>query len=638
MTDTDAFVELFANLITLKVLDPRAQNADFTREILRCLLLVHRRPTIQELALIAELPAHPDGPDDNDERTWRDMISRCGGFVRIADDNGGGITSLVEWIHPEAREHLRKSNDLLSPEAIAVQHGVIALRCFHHVQATCGHQRTAAQAPEAADDEIDSDGEVEDVVAGHGVLHEEDEAGTDKAMDPRDKDAGDGKDQEMTPKAGGKRASQPSSGAANQTKAAVSAAGPPATAENNAGTADIAIADLRTRETLSYAIDYWPEHARAAPHDIVAEFDLADAFWGDAASPARAAWWRRFNARTPHRTLRRVTPLHIAVLCRFPALVERLLADATRRRDVHTPDSWGLYPLHWAARLGDRPMAEMLIEGPGAADVNRCLVFDGPPPVGMPPLWMAAVEGQLQMVRYLLEKDARVNIPDGDEGTPLYAAAAEGYVDIVKLLLEHHADARLKGGEHRVPLNAAAYFGHEDVVRLLCADPPDADAAPDKGYKYGTALGAAARKGHLSIVKFLLERGWRANDKLGRRQHTALSLAAAYGHHEVVLLLLEKSPSEAALQQAFDAAAKAGSVQIVDALMALPTISLSFDKAFIMAAAYGRDNVLQQLRGGRDVTREVLSKALYRASDNERESTVEVLACMGADPDAEGKE
>lgn len=52
--------------------------------------------------------------------------------------------------------------------------------------------------------------------------------------------------------------------------------------------------------------------------------------------------------------------------------------------------------------------------------------------LGLSPLHMAVLEGNLNAVKLLVEHGADVNRRDTDTWTPLHAACAEGHTDIVR--------------------------------------------------------------------------------------------------------------------------------------------------------------------------------------------------------------
>lgn len=98
---------------------------------------------------------------------------------------------------------------------------------------------------------------------------------------------------------------------------------------------------------------------------------------------------------------------------------------------------------------------------------------------------------------------------DDELGTPLYVVSENGRAPVVHYLLEQGADLNMVGGMHRRPLDADAFFGYTEIVYFLLQHHVKVD--PDEEYKYGSALGAAARKGHGDIVQLLLQKGWNVN-------------------------------------------------------------------------------------------------------------------------------
>jgi len=80
----------------------------------------------------------------------------------------------------------------------------------------------------------------------------------------------------------------------------------------------------------------------------------------------------------------------------------------------------------------------------------------------------------VERVKELLEKGADPNTQDEKGRTPLYWAASEGHVDVVRLLLERGVDPNTQDEFGDTPLHEAAYKGRVDVVELLLvrgADP-----------------------------------------------------------------------------------------------------------------------------------------------------------------------
>jgi ankyrin repeat protein len=84
-------------------------------------------------------------------------------------------------------------------------------------------------------------------------------------------------------------------------------------------------------------------------------------------------------------------------------------------------------------------------------------------------LQAAAWEGNLDVVKILLDKSTNINIKKGEYGSALQTAAWRGHQDIVKILLDCDADVNTTNKEYgnagRTPLSLAADKGHEAVVK-----------------------------------------------------------------------------------------------------------------------------------------------------------------------------
>ncbi len=63
--------------------------------------------------------------------------------------------------------------------------------------------------------------------------------------------------------------------------------------------------------------------------------------------------------------------------------------------------------------------------------------------------------------------DADVNTPRSNYQTPLHLAAVGGDLDIVKLLMDHNARIDALDIHQQTPLHKAAAYNHVDVVDYL---------------------------------------------------------------------------------------------------------------------------------------------------------------------------
>ena len=86
-------------------------------------------------------------------------------------------------------------------------------------------------------------------------------------------------------------------------------------------------------------------------------------------------------------------------------------------------------------------------------------------------LMMAALAGDLELCQLLIKKDADVNKPGW---TPLHYAATNGQLPVIRLLLEEHAYIDAESPNRTTPLMMAAMYGTPEAVKVLLeagADP-----------------------------------------------------------------------------------------------------------------------------------------------------------------------
>jgi ankyrin repeat protein len=142
-------------------------------------------------------------------------------------------------------------------------------------------------------------------------------------------------------------------------------------------------------------------------------------------------------------------------------------------------------------------------------------------------VWMYNVdEGYFQ---YILAKH-----PSPPNATALYYASLCGFSGVANYIIcTHGEDVNAKSGYYETPLQAASYKGHVDVVRVLL----DHGANVNTMDKKNTPLSSACRGGHLEIMGLLLEHGadvdvWYDSDDF------VLHRASDTGQAELMHLLL----------------------------------------------------------------------------------------------------
>jgi len=182
--------------------------------------------------------------------------------------------------------------------------------------------------------------------------------------------------------------------------------------------------------------------------------------------------------------------------------------------------------IHRAVRCGLVKMTDMLLRS-GICLVNE-IKRDGPTP-----LYIAAQEGHVDLIRLLLFHGADVNILCKDGYSPLYIASYVGQLEIVNLLLDNDADPNIFCIDHMSPIYMAAQEGHADIANVLALNGANVNSATS----YGVApLLVASRKGRTATVAVLLRFGAdvTASTSYGIR---SVHFAARYGNIKVLKLL-----------------------------------------------------------------------------------------------------
>lgn len=121
-------------------------------------------------------------------------------------------------------------------------------------------------------------------------------------------------------------------------------------------------------------------------------------------------------------------------------------------------------------------------------------------------LHLAAEQGNLNAVKYFVEKGGDISAQDEMGYTPLHLAAKQGNLDIIKYLVEKGADVDVYQGGwgYSTPLHLAAANGHLDTVKYLMGKGANPNAIDGDGK---TPLQRANEKGHLNIVEYFASRG-----------------------------------------------------------------------------------------------------------------------------------
>lgn len=286
---------------------------------------------------------------------------------------------------------------------------------------------------------------------------------------------------------------------------------------------------------------------------------------------------------------------------------------------------------------------------------------------GMTLLLQAALDGDLESVRILLELGANTEATDRQEQTALHLAVTRGRTEVVKTLLLSGAQIEAETSTGRTALLLAAEIGLEEIVNILLRgqgliEEPGVVGTTEhrvpqsvqthganihaKDHSHKTALNLAARSGHTGIVKLLLRDGAEVNEA-DNLSSTALLIAAEKGYTETVTTLLAAGADIEAVNIAKDralhVAARSGHTETVKTLLdggaRIEAGAADKDRPLQMAAHNGHnETVITLLAGGAQIeaNNKDSDRALHFAAYNGHTDIVNTLLESGAQIESTG--
>jgi len=195
--------------------------------------------------------------------------------------------------------------------------------------------------------------------------------------------------------------------------------------------------------------------------------------------------------------------------------------------DINTQDSDGSSPLHYAAYYGNLDLLKFLVEKGAKVDIlNR---------EGKTPLMFATLMGQTESVDILIQNKADVYIKDKNKNTLLHFAAIEGALEIAKLLMEKGVAFEAKNYTGKTPLFLAAENGNLEVVKFLHSKGASLNT---KDTFLNSALHWSITRKHQEIAKYLLDNKVDVNVQ-NYKGMSALHWCVLYGLVDEVKFLLD---------------------------------------------------------------------------------------------------
>jgi len=168
-------------------------------------------------------------------------------------------------------------------------------------------------------------------------------------------------------------------------------------------------------------------------------------------------------------------------------------SDLASGMDPNATDDQGVPLLVLAAREKSNKVAALLLANPKTN-------VEAQDRAGENALMMASLNGDLDLAKRLIAKDAQVNKKGW---TPLHYAATNGHDDVVQLLLDHSAYVDAGSPNGTTPLMMAARGNHVSTVKILLDNGADLNAKNQIGL---TALDFAQHYHAPDVIKGLSAR------------------------------------------------------------------------------------------------------------------------------------
>ena len=116
--------------------------------------------------------------------------------------------------------------------------------------------------------------------------------------------------------------------------------------------------------------------------------------------------------------------------------------------------------------------------------------------------WDAAVNGDINIIKNMIEYGRDKNPADKDGVTALHYALSVGQLEVVQLILQHVEDKNPAAKDGYTALHCAAETGNLEIVQFFMRNVEDKNPAAKDGR---TPLHAAAVSGNVEVVQKILD-------------------------------------------------------------------------------------------------------------------------------------
>lgn len=215
-------------------------------------------------------------------------------------------------------------------------------------------------------------------------------------------------------------------------------------------------------------------------------------------------------------------------------------------------------PLQSAVSKCHKKVVQTLLNAGSRVDI----IFEGKSLVHI-----AAEFADKDILLALLRNNADACSKDKKGNTALHYAVSRNCINMIDILMGQRIDINAKNGQFHTALYSACEYDFPDVVRRLIYH--KADVSIKEKYLGWSPLHRACEKGHLNVVRVLLDAG--ANfDEVGESEDTPLHVAVKNGREEIVEELVRRGADVTAVdsyeESALDIARRKKSKKIIELL------------------------------------------------------------------------
>lgn len=201
--------------------------------------------------------------------------------------------------------------------------------------------------------------------------------------------------------------------------------------------------------------------------------------------------------------------------------------------NMQLPEDLKNQSIYQAALNGNIKVIRQILERGECVDVR-----DG---LGRTPLFYAVQKPQEEAALLLIDMGAEVNMQDDQGKTPMHVAIFCGQNKMVQLLIEHDANLEIKNSMHLSPLSVAVMEGYENIVKLLIDSGCNVNVRVGSSENSDTLLHRAVSRTNLNrslqIIDLLLSHGADVHAQSGLFGYTPLYYTEDYADFGLSWLL-----------------------------------------------------------------------------------------------------